>query len=46
MKRRLAPALALAIAGLILSAVPAAAQTGLGEIGRDEWNFFLTNIYV
>ncbi|WP_369170066.1 hypothetical protein AB5J49_20520 [Streptomyces sp. R28] len=46
MKRRVVAALAVAIAGLMLSAVPAAAHVGQGELGRDEWNFFITNILV
>ncbi|MDF3148840.1 MULTISPECIES: hypothetical protein [unclassified Streptomyces] len=46
MKRRVVAALAVAIAGLMLSAVPAAAQAGHGEIGRDEWNFFITNVHL
>lgn len=44
MKRRIVAALAVAIAGLMLSAVPAAAHSGHGEMGRDDWNIFLTNI--
>ncbi|WP_159053239.1 hypothetical protein [Streptomyces regalis] len=44
MKRRVVTALAIALAGLMLSAVPATAQGGPGEIGRDDWNIFLTNI--
>ncbi|MGN9760981.1 hypothetical protein [Streptomyces sp. SD31] len=46
MKRRLVAALAVAIAGLVLSAVPAAAQGAPGEMGRDDWNIFLTNVLV
>lgn len=44
MKRRVVAALAVAIAGLMLFAVPVAALSGLGEMGRDDWNIFLTNI--
>ncbi|MDO0914113.1 hypothetical protein QQM39_25760 [Streptomyces sp. DT2A-34] len=46
MKRRLVAALAVAVAALMLSAVPAAAQGSPGEMGRDDWNIFLTNVLV
>lgn len=44
MKRRVVAALAVAVAGLVLCAVPAAAQAGHGGLARDDWNIFLTNI--
>ncbi|WP_192583720.1 hypothetical protein [Streptomyces albicerus] len=44
MKHRVVAALAVAVAGLMLFAVPAAAQGGHGEIGIDDWNIFVTNI--
>jgi hypothetical protein len=43
-KRRVVTALAVAVAGLMLFAVPAAAHGGHGSIGSDDWNIFLTNI--
>lgn len=46
MKRRVAAALAAALAGLMLSAGPAAAHGGHGAVGSDDWNIFLTNILV
>lgn len=45
MKRRVV-AVALAIAGLMLSALPAAAQGGHGSVPSDEWNLFVTNVLV
>lgn len=44
MKRRVVTAVVVAVAGLMLCAVPAAAQGGQGSIGSDDWNIFLTNI--
>lgn len=37
---------AVVIAGLMLAAVPAAAQGGRGSVGSDEWNLFVTNVLV
>lgn len=44
MKRRVVTAVVVAVAGLMLFAVPAAAQEGRGAVGSDDWNIFLTNI--
>ncbi|MEU1405608.1 hypothetical protein ABZ471_25175 [Streptomyces sp. NPDC005728] len=44
MKRRVAAALAIAVAGLMLTALPAAARDSQGGIGSDDWNIPLTNI--
>ncbi|MCX5054058.1 MULTISPECIES: hypothetical protein [unclassified Streptomyces] len=44
MKRRVIAALAAVVAGLILFAVPAAAQDGRGDVESNDWNFPLTNI--
>ncbi|MGW7528908.1 hypothetical protein [Streptomyces sp. NPDC054783] len=44
MKRRVFAALAVALAGLMLSAVAAAAGDRHGGIGSDDWNVPLTNI--
>ena len=44
MKRRVVAALAGAIAGLMLSVVPAVAQDGHGNIESSDWNLPLTNI--
>ncbi|MGJ5755864.1 hypothetical protein FB563_8391 [Streptomyces puniciscabiei] len=44
MKRRLLAVLALALAGLMLCAVSAAAQDGRGDMESNDWNLPLTNI--
>ncbi|WP_179023748.1 hypothetical protein [Streptomyces sp. IMTB 2501] len=44
MKRRVVAALAVALAGLLLSAVPAACRDGHGAMGSDDWNIPLTNV--
>ncbi|MFI1073569.1 hypothetical protein [Streptomyces puniciscabiei] len=44
MKRRLLGVLALAVAGLMLYVVPAAARDGRGEMESSDWNLPLTNI--
>ncbi|MEU6670435.1 hypothetical protein [Streptomyces sp. NPDC046727] len=44
MKRRVFAALALALAGLMLSALPAAARGGHGDVESNDWNIPLTNI--
>ncbi|MGW1051483.1 hypothetical protein ACWDBD_22930 [Streptomyces sp. NPDC001118] len=44
MKRRVIAVLAAAIAGLLLSAVPAAPRDGHGHLGSDDWNVPLTNV--
>lgn len=44
MKRRVVTALVVAATGLMLFAVPAAAEGGHGSVGSDDWNIFLTNI--
>lgn len=44
MKRRVVAALAVAVAALMLFAVPAAAQDGHGHIESNDWNVPLTNI--
>ncbi|MFD8391905.1 hypothetical protein ACFV2N_22575 [Streptomyces sp. NPDC059680] len=44
MKRRVFAALAVALAGLMLSALPVAARDGHGDMGSDDWNVPLTNI--
>ncbi|MCD9878724.1 hypothetical protein [Streptomyces guryensis] len=44
MKRRVAAALAVAVAGLMLFAVPAAARDGRGDVESNDWNIPLTNI--
>ena len=50
MKRRalavLAAAVAVVVTGLMLSAVPAAAQDGHGNIERNEWNIPLIGFRV
>jgi hypothetical protein len=43
-KRRVAAVLALAVAGLMLFAVPATAQDGRGDVESNDWNIPLTNI--
>ncbi|MFF8729328.1 hypothetical protein ACF073_22925 [Streptomyces sp. NPDC015171] len=44
MKRRVFTALAVALAGLMLSAGGAAARDGYGDSESNDWNFPLTNI--
>ncbi|MET9832191.1 hypothetical protein ABZ078_23475 [Streptomyces sp. NPDC006385] len=44
MKRRVVAVLAVAVTGLVLSALPAAVHRGLGRVGSDDWNIFLTNV--
>ncbi|MER6423916.1 hypothetical protein [Streptomyces sp. NPDC001137] len=44
MKRRVVAVLATAVAGLMLFAVPAAAQDGRGDVESNDWNIPLTNI--
>ncbi|GAA3837325.1 hypothetical protein GCM10022403_082390 [Streptomyces coacervatus] len=44
MKRRVAAVLAVAVAGLILFAVPAAAHDGRADVESNDWNIPLTNI--
>ncbi|MEU6773179.1 hypothetical protein [Streptomyces sp. NPDC046759] len=44
MKRRLLAVLAAAVAGLVLSVVPAAARDGHGDVESSDWNIPLTNI--
>ncbi|WEO99737.1 hypothetical protein A6P39_039995 [Streptomyces sp. FXJ1.172] len=47
MKRRAVAVLAVvvaAVAGLVLSAVPAVAQDGHGHVESNDWNVPLTNI--
>lgn len=44
MKRRVPAVLAVALAGLMLLAVPAAAQDDYGHVERNEWNVPLTGI--
>ncbi|MER6070001.1 hypothetical protein ABT187_14385 [Streptomyces sp. NPDC001817] len=46
MKRRLLAVVALAMAGLVLSAVSAAARDGHGDMESNDWNIPLTNIGV
>jgi hypothetical protein len=43
-KRRVAAVLAVALAGLMLFAVPAVAQDGRGDVESNDWNLPLTNI--
>jgi hypothetical protein len=43
-KRRIAAAVAAAVAGLMLFAVPATALDGRGDVESSDWNFPLTNI--
>ncbi|MGW3121010.1 hypothetical protein ACWDBW_28320 [Streptomyces sp. NPDC001107] len=44
MKRRVAAVLAVAVAALMLVAVPATAQDGRGDVEQNDWNIPLTNI--
>ncbi len=44
MKRRIVAALAVALAGLMLSVAPAVAHDGHGYIESSDWNLPLTNI--
>ncbi|NUP38730.1 MAG: hypothetical protein HOY76_17365 [Streptomyces sp.] len=44
MQRRVAAVLAIALAGLMLLAVPATAQDGRGDVESNDWNIPLTNI--
>ncbi|MFD7013195.1 hypothetical protein [Streptomyces sp. NPDC059928] len=44
MKRRIVATLAVVVAGLMLFAVPAAAQDGHRHAESNDWNFPLTNI--
>jgi len=43
-KRRVAAVLAIAVAGLMLFAVPATARDGRGDVESNDWNIPLTNI--
>ncbi|MFJ8312095.1 MULTISPECIES: hypothetical protein [unclassified Streptomyces] len=44
MKRHVVAVLAVVVAGLMLFAVPAAAQDGPGHVESNDWNIPLTNI--
>jgi hypothetical protein len=43
-KRRIVAVLAVVVAGLALSAVPASARDGHGHMESNDWNVPLTNI--
>jgi hypothetical protein len=43
-KRRVRAVLAVALAGLMLLAVPAAAKDGYGNVERNEWNVPLIGV--